>query len=94
MPLSLEAIRLLKLLPDADPVFGLDARQLDALWRKVRDRAGVVGLTFHDSRHEAITRLSKKLDVLALAKMIGHRDIRMLQVYYDETAEKLAKRLD
>jgi integrase len=94
VPLSSEAIRLLRALPPADPVFGLTSRQLDVLWRKLRDRAGVEGLTFHDSRHEAITRLSKKLDVLALARMVGHTDLRQLQVYYNETAEELAKRLD
>lgn len=94
VPLSSEAIRIIESLPPCDPVFDLTSRQLDALWRKLRDRASVTGLTFHDSRHAAITRLSKKLDVLALAKMVGHRDIRMLQVYYDESAEELAKRLD
>lgn len=94
VPLSKEAIRLLDELPDTDPVFGLSSRDLDALWRKLRDRAGVTGLTFHDSRHAAITRLSKKLDVLALARMVGHRNISQLQVYYNETAEELAPRLD
>jgi integrase len=94
VPLSSEAVRLLSVLPPADPVFGLAPRQLDALFRKLRDRAGVDGLTFHDSRHGAISRLSKRLDVLALARMVGHADIRMLQVYYNETAEDLAKRLD
>ncbi len=67
---------------------------LDAPRRRVRDRAKVEGLTFHDSRLTAITRLSKRLDVLALARMVGHSDLRMLQVYYNETAEELAKRLD
>lgn len=94
VPLSSEAVRLLRALPEADPIFGLSSRQLDALWRKLRDRAGVDGLTFHDSRHAAITRLSKKLDVLALARMVGHRNISQLQTYYNETAEDLAKRLD
>jgi len=94
VPLSSEAIRLLQALPPDDPVFGLTPRQLDVLFRKVRDRAGVAGLTFHDSRHAAITRLSKRLDVLALARMVGHSDLRMLQVYYNESAEDLAKRLD
>ena len=94
VPLSSEAVRMLEALPYADPVFGLTSRQLDALFRKVRDRAGVVGLTFHDSRHSAVTRLSKKLDVLALAKMVGHTDIRQLMTYYDESAEDLARRLD
>lgn len=94
VPLSSEAIRLLRELPMADPVFGLESRQLDALFRKVRARAAIEGLTFHDSRHAAITRLAKKLDVLALARMVGHSDLRMLQVYYNESAAELAKRLD
>ncbi|WP_239031887.1 tyrosine-type recombinase/integrase [Paroceanicella profunda] len=93
VPLSSEAARLLEALPKADPVFGLTPRSLDALWRKLRSRAGVEGLTFHDSRHAAITRLAAKLDVLALARMVGHRDLKMLQVYYNESAEDLAKRL-
>jgi integrase len=38
-------------------------------------------LTFHDTRHEAISRLAKKLQVLGLARMVGHRDLRMLQIY-------------
>lgn len=95
VPLSSEAVRLIEALPqDLDPVFGLDNRMIDVLWRKVRDKAQADGLNFHDSRHAAITRLSTKLDVLALARMVGHSDLRMLQVYYNESAENLAKRLD
>lgn len=94
VPLSAEAVRLIEALPEADPVFGLTARGLDAAWRMVRDRAGIKGLTFHDSRHFAVTRLARKLDPLALARMIGHRDLKMLMVYYDEAAEDVARRLD
>ncbi|WP_283177723.1 site-specific integrase [Gemmobacter sp. 24YEA27] len=94
VPLFSEAVRLLQALPKTDQVFNLTSAQIDALWRKVRDKSQDVGLKFHDSRHAAITALSKKLDVLALARMVGHKDLRMLQVYYKETAEELAKRLD
>lgn len=94
VPLSKEAIRLLSMLPEHDPIFNIKSSELDVLWRKLRDRAAVVDLTFHDSRHCAVTRLSRKLDVLALAKMIGHRNISQLMTYYDESAEELAKRLD
>lgn len=94
VPLSGEAIRLLEALPPGmDPAFGLSSSQLASLSRKIRDRAGIEGLTFHDSRHAAITSLSRKLDVLALARMVGHTDIRQLQTYYNESAEDLAKRL-
>jgi len=94
VPLSIEAVRLLEALPKADPVFGLTPPRLDALWRKLRDAAAIEGLTFHDSRHAAITRLARRLDVLALARMVGHRDLRQLQVYYNESAEDMARRLD
>jgi integrase len=94
VPLSSEAMRLIKELPKSDPVFNLSSHLLDALWRKLRDRAAVTDLRFHDSRHEAITRLARKLDVLDLARMVGHRDLKMLMIYYNATAEELAKRLD
>lgn len=64
-----------------------------AMFRKVKAKAMVDNLHFHDSRHEAITSLSKKLDVLALARAVGHRDLRMLMVYYNQSAEELAKLL-
>lgn len=53
-----------------------------------------MGLRFHDLRHEAITRLAQRLDVLDLARMIGHRDLRSLQVYYNPTPAEIAGRLD
>lgn len=96
VPLSSRAIALLKLLPepgDRGTVFDLTSESLDALFRKARNRAMITGATFHDTRHLAITRLSKKLDVLALARMVGHRDLRQLQVYYNESAEAMASRL-
>jgi len=95
VPLSSRAREILQLLPrDGDSVFGLDDALRDALWRKARDRAKVENLHFHDSRAEAIWRLSKKLDVLQLARMIGHRDIKSLQLYYHESADELADQLD
>lgn len=96
VPLSKRALELLSLLPDSagGAVFGLTEASLDALFRKARTRAGVEGLTFHDTRHAAITRLAKKLDVLDLARAVGHRDLRMLQIYYNESAADIAARLD
>lgn len=94
VPLSREAVRLLEALPRQDPVFGLTSDSLDVLWRKVRDRAAVEGLTFHDSRHEAVTRLAGRMDVLDLARMIGHRDLKMLLVYYNKSASDIAQLLD
>lgn len=96
VPLSKRAIELMGFLPSTegeDTLFGLTASSLDANYRKIRTAAGIDGLNFHDTRHEAITRLSSKLNVLELARAVGHKDLKMLQIYYNETAENLAKRL-
>lgn len=94
MPLSKRALELRALLPPGDSVFGLSSSSLDALFRKAKATTGVENLTFHDTRHEAITRLARKLNVLDLARMVGHRDLKMLQVYYNESAEDITGRLD
>jgi integrase len=94
VPLSTRAVQILQALPQGeDPVFNLNAKMRDALWRKTRPAAHQ-GIHFHDTRAEAIWRLSKKLDVLQLARVIGHRDPKSLLIYYDESAADMAKRLD
>lgn len=95
VPLSTEALRILSLLPhDGERAFGLKARQIEYLFREGRKRAGIEGIHFHDTRAEAITRLASKLDILSLARMVGHRDLKMLQRYYRESAADMAERLD
>lgn len=91
VPLSPAAIKMLATLPDG--LFELSADQISSLFRKIRDRAGIPDLHFHDSRHEAITRLAEKLDVLELARMVGIKDLKILMVYYNKTAEQLADKL-
>ncbi|SBP89984.1 tyrosine-type recombinase/integrase [Thiomonas delicata] len=61
-------------------VFDLATSQLDSLWRKAKKHAMIEDLHFHDLRHTAVTRLAKKLPILDLARMIGHKDLRMLQI--------------
>lgn len=96
VPLSKEAVRIINQLPRGDgPAFGMTPRLLDPLFRKARDRALVEGMTFHDSRRTALTRLAAKVDVLTLAKISGHKDLRILQkVYYAPDMGEVAKRLD
>ena len=70
------------------------AASRDALFRKARERCGITDLHFHDARAEALTRLSKKVDVLTLAKISGHRDLNMLlHRYFRESAGDIASRL-
>lgn len=91
VPLSSAARSILSERKDIDPerVFTLSAHVVS----KAFQRASINGVHFHDSRSEAITRLSKKLDILQLAKMVGHRDTRSLMIYYAESAESIADRL-
>jgi integrase len=81
--------------PENGGIFGLDSTILDALWRKIRDAAGIDNLHFHDSRREALTRLSQIFGVMELARISGHRDLRILQnVYYAPDVADLAKKLE
>ena len=72
--------------------FGIEPALRDALFRKAKAKTGL-DLRFHDSRAEAIWRLSKKLDVLQLARVIGHRDPKSLMFYFAESASDMAKLL-
>ena len=94
VPLSLRARELIRLLQrPSGPLLPMSAGVMDATFRKLRKKAGIQDLHFHDSRAEAATRLSKKVDVLTLARILGHRDVRSLMIYYRESAEDIAKRL-
>jgi integrase len=55
-------------------VFGLTTATLDALFRKYRQRAGLSGFTFHDSRHTAATWIAPQIDVLTLCKIMGWKN--------------------
>lgn len=94
VPLSPRAREILGTLDrDAATVFNLEAGTRDALFRKARAACAIPDLHFHDSRAEAIWRLSKHFDVMELARVIGHRDLRSLMIYFNADADELADRL-
>jgi len=67
---------------------------LRGLWNRVCKRAGLIDLRFHDLRHEATSRFFEKgLNVMEVAAITGHKDLRMLQRYTHLRAEDLAKKL-
>lgn len=79
---------------DETRVFTISSALLDTYYRSGRTLASIEGPTFHDARATAITRLSTKLDILELAKMVGHRDPRSLMIYYRKSATDIAAKLD
>ena len=97
IPLSKRALELIGKLKNTDEqsVFKVQPGTLDALFRRARNAAGIADLHFHDSRREALTRMAKKMDVMLLAKISGHRDIRILQnTYYAPDMAEVADLLD
>lgn len=54
----------------------------------------LVGLRFHDLRHEATSRLAETFPLHELTRITGHQDTRMLMRYYHPRMEDLAKKLD
>lgn len=97
VPMQRQAVRVLAVLSkhaNGAGYFTLTPVQLDGLWRKNRASMLVSGVTFHDTRAEAITRLSRKYDVLTLSAITGIRDLKTLnETYYRETADQIAARL-
>ncbi|MBR7996744.1 tyrosine-type recombinase/integrase [Burkholderia cenocepacia] len=99
VPLTRQAVRLLRTVSDRERCFSISSQSLDALFRKAKDRLAVAypaiaSLHFHDSRAEALTRMSRKVDVMTLARISGHADLRILQrTYYRESAADIAARL-
>lgn len=100
VPLTRRVEKLLRVLDAAAAAAGRDAyftvtdESRDVNFRKVRDRLMIEGLTFHDSRAAALTWLSKRYDVMTLAKISGHKNIQELyNTYYRETEEEIAARL-
>jgi len=97
VPVTRKAARVLAVLDRAARVAGrsayftISSASLDTLFRKVRDRLLIKDLRFHDSRAGALTRLSRRMDVLRLSRISGHRDLnQLLAAYYRETAADVA----
>jgi integrase len=76
-------------------VFDVDSSTRDALFRKAKVKANVTGLTFHDTRREACTRLAKIYGVMELAKISGHKKLSiLLNTYYSPSIDDLADKLE
>lgn len=97
VPLSPTAIAVLDTLPrNIDGrVIPLKKEALQGAFRRACARAKIIGLTYHDLRHEAISRLAERGDfnVMELAAVSGHKTLQMLKRYTHLQAEKLAQKM-
>lgn len=98
VPLSQSAITLLGKLRDEnlDPerIFPISQNAFRLSWERLRKRAGVKNLRFHDLRHEAISGFFEKgLSLPEVAMISGHRDPRQLMRYTHLDAIRIARKL-
>jgi integrase len=74
--------------------FTIGADSASATFSDMTDELLIDGLTFHDSRASALTWLSRRVDVMTLARISRHKNMKILmETYYRETAENIAARI-
>jgi integrase len=100
-PLSQRAAELIQKLIDGqslkaeDTLFPYSSESLGAGFRSLRRKAGLTHLRFHDTRHEAISRIAKKVpNVAVLAGITGHKDAKHLFRYVNLTPAELSSYLN
>lgn len=90
VPLTRHGRRLL----GASAPFTVSPNEASVLFGKLCREVLIEGVNFHDARATALTMLARRVDVMTLAKISRHKDLRILQnTYYRETAEQVAARL-
>ena len=97
VPLSTKAAQVLaaqRQRNDTPSPFPVTPNGFRLAWDRLRSRAGLSDLRFHDLRHEAISRFFELgLNIPEVAVISGHRDPRMLFRYTHLRAVDLVNRL-
>lgn len=92
VPLSTAAGAVLEDLPRRldGRVWGVGSDFITRAFKQVCKASGIEGLTFHDLRHEATSRLFEKgLNPMQVAAITGHKTLQMLKRYTHLRAEDL-----
>ena len=97
VPLNSEAVAVLEALPRSinGVVFPVERMTLYHAFAAACKRAKLDNFTWHDLRHEALSRLAERGDfsVLELAAVSGHKTLQMLKRYTHLQATKLAEKM-
>ncbi len=97
VPLSTTAIAVLDSLPTdiKGRVIPLEKQTLYMAFKSACRRAGIKNYTWHDLRHEALSRIAERGNMIELemAAISGHKTLQMLKRYTHLQAEKLAEKL-
>jgi len=76
----------------------VEKQALHSCFKTACKRAGIEDYRWHDLRHESLSRFAERgdLSILELAAISGHKSassLKMLQVYVQLHASKLAQKL-
>lgn len=97
VPLSGGAIQVLQSIPGVpgNKVLLVEKQSLHTVFKTACKRAKIEDFTWHDLRHESISRYAERGDfsILELASISGHKTLQMLKKYTHLQAEKLAKKM-
>lgn len=97
VPLSPRALAVLGALPRSTSglVLPVERMTLYHAFRYACERARIDDFTWHDLRHEALSRLAERgdFDVIEMAEVSGHKTLQMLKRYTHLRAGRLAEKL-
>lgn len=96
IPLSPPCVAMLKAMPRSldGRVFPVTVDALRQAFERSVERAGLSDFTFHDLRHDALTRLANMgLSILELRAISGHATANMLQRYVSINPSDLARKI-
>jgi integrase len=96
IPLTTRAVSILKEAGTREGVvFAVSADAIKGAWKRARRNTNLIGLRFHDLRHEAISRLFELgLNTPEVALVSGHKDPRMLFRYTHLSPGHVRDRID
>ena len=97
VPLTTRAVEIFNSIPKSVSglVFPVSRETIYAAYRAAVQRAGIKNFTWHDLRHEALSRLGARPDLtpFEIASISGHKTLKMVMTYTHINAEQLAKKL-
>lgn len=96
VPLSTKALKILEGLPrEGELVFPVKRAALHYVFNGAVKRAKITDFTWHDIRHEALSRLAERGDmtILELAAVSGHKTLQMLKRYTHLETQRLAEKI-
>lgn len=98
VPLSSTAIKTIEALPRCERdtrLFRCTQNAIQVCYKKTVKAAKLKDFTFHDLRHEATSRFFEKgLNIMQVASITGHKDLKMLKRYTHLKAADLAELLN